>query len=139
MGRVGYRIALLALALALALAACGGGDDGNDGGGSAAPAPGEALSVEGALASTLAGPLLVRGYIVARDGEPVRLCDLLAESYPPQCGGASLVVDGLDLDTVEGLTRTTEPDLAQAAWSEGPVSVLGEVADGVLTVSETSM
>ncbi len=139
MGRVGYRIALLALALALALAACGGGDDGGDGNGSAAPAPGEALSVEEALASTLAGPLLVSGFIVARAGEPVQLCDLLAESYPPQCGGASLVVEGLDLDTVEGLTRTAEPDLAQAAWSEGPVSVLGEVVDGVLTVSETSM
>lgn len=141
MGRIGYRVALLTLALALSLAACGSGDDGNDGGGdgSAAPAPGEALSVEEALASTLAGPLLVQGFIVARDGEPVRLCDLLAESYPPQCGGASLVVEGLDLDTVEGLTRTAEPDLAQAAWSEATVSVLGEVADGVLTVSETSM
>lgn len=139
MGRAGYRIALLALALALTLSACGGGDDGDGGGGSAAPAPGEALSVEEALASTLAGPLLVQGYILARDGEPVRLCDVLAESYPPQCGGASLVVEGLDLDTVEGLTRTAEPDLAQAAWSEGPVSVLGEVADGVLTVSKTSM
>lgn len=138
MGRAGYRIALLALALALTLSACGGGDDGDDGG-SAAPAPGEALSVEEALASTLAGPLLVQGYILARDGEPVRLCDVLAESYPPQCGGASLVVEGLDLDAVEGLTRTAEPDLAQAAWSEDPVSVLGEVADGVLTISETSM
>ncbi len=138
MGRAGYRIALLALALALTLSACGGGDDGDDGG-SAAPAPGEALSVEEALASTLAGPLLVQGYILAHDGEPVRLCDVLAESYPPQCGGASLVVEGLDLDAVEGLTRTAEPDLAQAAWSEDPVSVLGEVADGVLTISETSM
>ncbi len=36
--------------------------------------------------------------------EGVWLCELLAESSPPQCGGASLVVEGLDLGTMEGLT-----------------------------------
>ncbi|MCC6223186.1 MAG: hypothetical protein IT201_06800 [Thermoleophilia bacterium] len=135
-GRLRFTTALLAATLALV--ACGGSGDGgsgdgggNDGGGS----PGEALSIEEALASTAEGPLLVSGLIVAPEGEAVRLCSALAESYPPQCGGASLVVEGLDLETVPGLTRTTEPDLAQVAWTDTPVAVTGELADGVLTVS----
>lgn len=136
-GRLGLTIALLAATLVLA--ACGSDGTGDDGGGSAAPAPGEALSVEEALASTLEGPLLVSGFIVAPDGEPVRLCSALLESYPPQCGGASLVVEGLDLEAIEGLTRTAEPDLAQVAWTDAAVPVLGEVADGVLTISTTSL
>jgi hypothetical protein len=31
----------------------------------------------------------------------VRLCDAIAESFPPQCGGARIEVTGLDLDTIE--------------------------------------
>jgi len=31
------------------------------------------------------------------------LCDAIAESFPPQCGGARIAVEGLDLSTIEGL------------------------------------
>ena len=50
----------------------------------------------------------------------VRLCDALLESFPPQCGGATLVVDGLDLAAL---------DLEEAngvRWAEG-VTLLGSV------------
>jgi hypothetical protein len=36
---------------------------------------------------------------VAADGS-VLLCELIAESFPPQCGGARIAVEGLDLATV---------------------------------------
>jgi hypothetical protein len=36
---------------------------------------------------------------VAADGS-VLLCDAIAESFPPQCGGERIAVDGLDLSTV---------------------------------------
>jgi len=96
-------------------------------------------TIEQAIASTLQGPLMVKGYLVAPEGGPVRLCSALLESYPPQCGEPSLVVEGLDLATVEGLAQTSEPDLAQVTWSDAEISILGDVEDGVITVSQTSL
>lgn len=82
--------------------------------------PGGGLSVQEALDSKLAGPVLVHGYLIERDGE-LRLCELILESYPPQCGEPSLRVEG-----------------PTPAASEERVSLLGEVEDGTITVSETS-
>ena len=136
-------VPLFALALALAMTACGGnGASGEPGGtppSTGAPIPGGGLSIDEAIASTLEGPLMVKGSIVAPEGEPVRLCSALLESYPPQCGGSSLVVEGLDLETLEGLTSTDDPSLAQVSWSEAEVSVLGHVENGVITVSEIAL
>ena len=128
------------LAFALAAAACGGGSTpaglpaATTGAAPSAgtPIPGGGLSVEEALASTLSGPLMIAGQLVAA-GDEVRLCSALLESYPPQCGGASLLVLGLDLASVEGLQTA-----GGVTWTEGRVSLLGEVEDGVLTVSTTS-
>jgi hypothetical protein len=124
------------LAFALLAAACGGsgGDDAPQPGppSSGAPIPGGGLTVEEAIASDLEGPLMVTGALFAVADGPVRLCSAIAESYPPQCGGASLVVEGLDLATVPDLQ--VEGDVS---WAEG-ASVLGTVEDGVLTVSATS-
>lgn len=112
----------------LALAGCGGGD--SDAGRTApatgvapslgAPIPGGGLSIAEAEASTIAGPLLVRGYLIERDGE-LRLCDAILESFPPQCGEPSLRVEGQALSP-----------------SEERASVLGVVEDGRITVSETA-
>jgi len=134
---------LLVVAVALlvaALTACGGNEDASpptptapagSGGGSDAT-----LTIEEALASAPAEPVTVRGYLVAVKDAPIQLCSALAESYPPQCGGASLVLDGLDLTTVQGLTTPTEPDYAHTSWTESPVSVHGTLSNGVLTVDE---
>ena len=133
------------LALALIAAGCGGGPDGGSSAGTeppaagpvapsaGAPIPGGGLTVEEAIASTLEGPLMVAGYLVAT-GDDVRLCSALAESYPPQCGGASLVVEGLDPAGVEGLKSE-----GGVSWTDSPFSILGDIEDGVLTVSETSI
>jgi hypothetical protein len=81
---------------------------------------------------------MVEGFILAPEGQPVQLCSAMLESYPPQCGGSSLVVEGLDLESVEDLTSTEDPSLAQVTWSETEVSVLGDIENGVITVSQTS-
>jgi hypothetical protein len=79
------------------------------------------------------GPALVTGSLLAT-GDDVRLCAALAESFPPQCGGGSVTVVGLDLDTLDGLT--TEGDVT---WSDLPITVEGVLADETLTVDENAV
>lgn len=127
------RFLLLSVLAALALPACGGGEPADvPSPPPAASATGPALSVQEALASELDGPLLVRGYIVADEGG-IRLCDALAESYPPQCGVASLRVEGVELDEFQRLTTASG-----VTWSDREVKLLGIVEDGVLTVTGTA-
>ena len=131
------KLALLLVAIAgslLLAAACDDDEDavapaGTPAGTPPASAVGPGISIAEALASTLDEPLLVNGFLVVQ-GERAELCEALAESFPPQCGGDSLSVEGLDLDAFEGLS--TEQD---TTWSEGPIQLLGEVEDGVLTVA----
>jgi len=81
----------------------------------------QARSVEGTVIS-------VRGIVlIGRDGT-VRLCEGLSGSYPPQCGGASLVLRGLDEAELPG--RETAGGVT---WG-GPVTVHGIHRDGVLTI-----
>jgi hypothetical protein len=120
-------LAVIAALLAAALpAACGGDDDGAAGTGTTA------ISIDEALASGSSEPLLVSGNLLAVNDE-VKLCYALAESFPPQCGGASLVVEGLDLATVDGLV--TEGDVS---WTDHPIELRGVVTDATLTVSENA-
>ncbi len=135
----------LVVAAALLLGACGG----TDGGGSARPgdragedgteAPGSAtgpgISIEEALRATGPGPFLVNGLVVAPEGQPVRLCRALDESpapEPPGCAEPSLVVEGLEVDSVSGLETTGTPP---TRWTPEPVQLLGDVTGGVLTVA----
>jgi hypothetical protein len=124
---------LVALALGAGLAACGGSEGASPG---SLPTGSEILTIEEALASAPEGPVWVSGFLLAERDAPVQLCSALAESYPPQCGGASLVLDGLDLATVNGLTTPTEPDYAHTSWTDRQVSVHGTLSNGVLTVDE---
>ena len=126
------------LSAAAALAGCGGEDTpaGDPGTGAATQSSGlgagPAISIDEALASGSDEMQLVAGNLLAQAGD-VRLCSALAESFPPQCGGASLVVEGLKLEEVDGLV--TEGDVA---WTDRPIQLLGVVGDGTLTVSENA-
>ena len=138
---MGIAAIAIALALFVSVAACGGeiGGDASPGTvsgsspSSAAPIPGGGLSIGEALASTLEGPLQVKGFVVSSGDGEVRLCSTLLESMPPQCGEPSLQVSGVDLSTLDGLS--TAQDLT---WSDAPVSLLGRVENGVITVSATA-
>ncbi len=57
---------------------------------------------------------------VSADGT-VLLCDAIAESFPPQCGGERIRVEGLDLAAVPGLQTEGE-----VGWAEA-VTLLGSV------------
>ncbi len=114
------RFVLLAL-LTVSLAACGGGPD------SAAPGN-SVITVKQALGANPSEPVRVRGALIVSGGT-ARLCYAILESYPPQCGGPSLVVRGLDLDTVGELTSANG-----VTWSDREVKLRGTVNDGTLTV-----
>lgn len=87
---------------------------------------GGGLTVEEALATDAVGPIAVQGFIVA-DGDHARLCDLLAESLPPQCGGA--FVDVADLGVIDPDELTSAQGVT---WSDQPVTIFGEIIDGIL-------
>jgi hypothetical protein len=109
------------------------GDDGDsDAAGSTIPsdlASGPGISVTEALASDLDSPLLVNGYLVVTDGQ-ARLCEALAESFPPQCGGARLKIEGLDLASIDGLQEE-----GGVTWSDDQIQLLGALKGGVFDVA----
>ena len=90
---------------------------------------GPGISISEALATNITGPLLVNGILHVQNSQ-TRLCEMLAESFPPQCAGRFLVVDGLNLKTLDGLT--TEGSIS---WSDQPVQILGTVEGEVLTIA----
>jgi hypothetical protein len=85
-----------------------------------------ALTVAEALATDAVGVIAVRGFVVA-DENGIRLCDALAESFPPQCGEAS--VELADLSGVDPDELTTAQGVT---WTDQPVTILGELRSGVL-------
>ena len=131
---------LLLIPLAvLALAACGSGDE-EPGSQPTQPPPataglgaGPGISIEQALAADSADAVLVNGNLLAQ-GEEIRLCSALAESFPPQCSGASLRVEGLKLEEVDGLVTEGE-----VSWTAGPIQLLGDVEGDTLVVSTTTV
>ena len=145
-GRLPWRrcgVLVLAVA-ALAFAACGDdGGTGNAGTGDQVPLPpvtsgpasavGPGISIAEAIAFGSAELLLVNGLIVATQDQ-IRFCSVLLESYPPQCGGNSLRVEGLDLTTLQGLSSA-----GGVTWSDQPVQLLGLVQNGVISVSATAI
>jgi hypothetical protein len=127
----------IALAITLLLAACtstgdapstsgpsgtGADADGilNIASGSTAVGPG--ISIDEAIGGGGGGePLLINGALVVDPDGRVLLCEALAESFPPQCGGARLEVRGLDLDSLPDLQEGNE-----VRWAE-QVQLLGTV------------
>ncbi len=138
-GRGGFVLILAMVVVSVTFAACGGDDSADDQSGDtalgdSASAVGPGISVADALESSSDQPLLVNGMLVATT-ELVQLCEVLMESFPPQCGGLRLVVQNLDLGSIAGLqtaTRESQP----VTWSNQPIQLLGRVSDGVLTVSD---
>ena len=71
----------------------------------------------------------VQGHLVVEGEASVKLCRILLESDPPQCGEPSLSIEGLDLGAIPGLQTSDS-----TTWSPDFVELTGVVQDGVLTV-----
>ncbi len=83
-------------------------------------------AIQPSAAADTSGPVAVAGFVVAVGGE-IRLCEALAESFPPQCGGASIPVTSLD--QVDPDELQTEGDVT---WTDFTVTIFGEMVDGTL-------
>jgi hypothetical protein len=132
-------LCLLAVASA-GLVACGSAAPG-DGSTTTSADPGgdggAVLTIEQALATEAGLLIRVMGAVVATETD-VRLASVLRESYPPQAGGATLQVKGLDLSSLVGLSSTADqPDLARVSWSDYWVVLEGVINDGVLETRKT--
>jgi hypothetical protein len=90
------------------------------------------LTISEALATDATGVLALQGFLVD-DGQQARLCETLAESFPPQCGAASVALDSIDQIDPDELS--TEGNVT---WTDNPVTVLGELVDGVLVTTSLS-
>lgn len=92
---------------------------------------GDGLTVSEAVDGGAEGVIAVQGFLFDDGSGPV-LCEVLAESFPPQCGGASLPVSGheeaIDVPLVseQGVT-----------WTDQALVLFGEVVDGALVVDPT--
>jgi hypothetical protein len=144
------RTILMVLLGGMLTAACGGGDAKEPAATPMVPEPGisdplppadedatfpagmgPGISVADALAAPSDEPLLVNGYLfVFADGRIV-LADLIAESFPPQPGGAQVSVEGLDLMQIPLTEGPSDIEIAITAWTDLPVQLIGRIVDGV--------
>ena len=116
-----------ALTLALILAACGAtGSGASQPPATASDLPATAVDLDTLIAdATYDGRTVTTQGTFLATGDIAQLCALVMESYPPQCGGATVrVVGEVPADVLAAMDSTrNEPDLAQATW--GFVDVIG--------------
>lgn len=148
------KLTSLLAVLLLAVAACGGGDsadlpngDAPDVGGACLAndpycqdnpsdgsddptTPSGALSVADVLgAGTIDGSFVVTGYLFVDADGNAELCDMVLESFPPQCGGDSIPVSG-DIAFLDELSADGD-----VRWSDSPVQLEGSFDGTTFLVS----
>ncbi len=84
---------------------------------------GDAISVADLLADPPQDPVYVTG-LLFDDGSGLRLCGVLAESFPPQCIGEAVVVSNPEAIDVEFTSQSG------VRWTDRPVVLFGELVDG---------
>ena len=90
---------------------------------------GPGLTITEALAYEGTEPVAVGGFVVTT-ADGTHLCELLAESFPPQCGGERLTV--INPDTLTNFVLIEE---GGTQWSPDPVVVLGHISGTDLTIA----
>ena len=112
------------LAIALSSAGCGGDE------GARTDQGVDHLSFEEALTHSSDTPVTVTGALLI-EGERARLCDVLAESYPPRCGPRHLEVVSLPPE----MPKMEESPDGRVRWL-GQVTVMGVVSGREIAIGE---
>jgi len=92
----------------------------------------EPLTVREALEFPGGGPIAVAGYVV-RTSDSSLLCEALAESFPPQCGG-----DRVTITNPEATDALALLEESGVQWSPEPVTVIGEITSRGFTIDPLS-
>lgn len=82
------------------------------------------LAVSQVLETQIDGGFAIRGYFYD-DGTGPRLCESLAESFPPQCAGPAIQLDLNGNQPPEGVS--SEQGIS---WTDTEVEIIGQVVDG---------
>ena len=129
--RVGIWLVIAAAMMFAVTVACSEND-------SEASNPDTAVRNIGQAQSTAIGiELSVSGYLfVAKDGQ-ARLCEMLLESSPPQCGGDRIPLFGFDVDSTPNIQRVQESsEINTTAWTNEVVTITGtRISDGLVDVT----
>lgn len=119
------------VALILVVAACSG-DDGETESTFMLPT-GESVDPSDVAALDDGTQILTQGVLIIDD--QARLCEALAESFPPQCAGGSVELSGLEQGTVVGLEVAED---AAVLWTNYPLTVSGTVEGGSLVDTQVA-
>lgn len=86
------------------------------------------MTVRQAVAAPAGSTVVVRGHLISTAGETY-VAEMLAESYPPQPGGATLRVEGIELSTLDRIEQAGD-----TTWATDQRIVTGRIEGGVLHV-----
>ncbi len=114
---------LIVLAAFAVVAACGSDDTGGTTVGDAI----ERMEIGQALKAANGSKVTVSGFLIVDTDGNSRLCSLLLESFPPQCGGDRIDLPGFDVSTVPS-TKSVQfvpGGIRTVIWSDGPITVKG--------------
>ena len=96
--------------------------------------PPTTMEIRQALEAVERSEVTVSGFLIAdRDGN-TRLCSVLAESLPPQCGGDRINLLGFDASSVLNSKTPQRPsDIGTTRWTDHQITVTGIKGTGGLT------
>lgn len=94
---------------------------------------GDGLSIVDAVAYEGNEIIAVHGYVVITPQQAL-LCETLAESYPPQCGGLNLTVTNPEATGSDGVLLED----GGTQWSPEVVVLLGHIAGNDFTIDTTA-
>lgn len=94
------------------------------------------LAVAEAIGRQPTKPVIVRGYVFANDGFPVRVCNGIKRTSPPSCVGPFLELRNLDPSRVPVRQQRDDTSGRDVIWSPEPVALLGDVAKDRFLVRE---
>jgi hypothetical protein len=96
----------------------------------------EPISVGKALAAEDGLKLVVQGFLLC-EGDEIRLCERVLESFPPQCGGDFLKIEGVEPIDFVGLVSPAASSVGrEVSWSDQPRTVVGVKSGSTLAMQE---
>ena len=117
-GRMKGLVAVLGVAVLMVVVAACGSDELDTGDGQ--------MEIAQALKAVEGSEVTVSGHLITDSDGNTRLCSVLAESFPPQCGGDRIDLLGFDASSVpNSRTPETPSEIRTARWTESYITVTG--------------